>query len=68
MSNIKDIFTNKTWWPLVDDSIKAAQRAGFRYEGDRTLKNIKRMYGSRGDSGKKGINPNADERILIFQK
>lgn len=66
--NIKDIFTDKTWWPLVEDSIKAAEEAGFKYDGDRTLKNIKRMYGSRGDSGKKGINPNADERILIFRK
>jgi DNA modification methylase len=66
--NIKDVYTNKKWWPLVKDSIEAAEEAGFKYEGDRTLKNIKRMYGSRGDSGKKGFNPNADERILIFRK
>lgn len=64
--NIKDIFTNKTWWPLVDDSMKAAEEAGFEYIGDRTLKNIKRMHGHT--DGSKGMNPNADERILIFRK
>ena len=64
--NIKDIFTDKVWWPLVDDSIKAAELAGFKYEGDRTLKNIKRMHGHT--NGAKGMNPNADERILIFRK
>ncbi len=69
--NIKDIYTNKTWWSLVDDSIKIAEEIGFKYEGYRTLKNIKRTYGTRGlteETKTKGMNPNADEKILIFRK
>ena len=69
--NIKDIYTNKTWWPLVNDSIEIAKQCGFEYVGYRTLKNIKRAYGTRGltkETKTKGMNPNADEKILIFKK
>ena len=69
--NIKDIYTNKTWWPLVEDSINIAEKCGFTYEGYRVLKNIKRAYGTRGlteQTKTKGMNPNADEKILIFRK
>ena len=69
--NIKDIYTNKTWWPLVEDSKIEALSADFKFEGVRTLKNIKRSYGTRGNTEEtktKGMNPNADEQILIFRK
>ena len=69
--NIKDIYTDKTWWPLVDDSMEIAKQCGFEYVGYRTLKNIKRAYGTRGlteETKTKGMNPNADEKILIFKK
>ena len=73
MMNIKiqSSITNKTWWPLVDNSIEIAKQCGFEYVGYRTLKNIKRAYGTRGLTEKtktKVMNPNADEKILIFKK
>ena len=68
--NIKDVYTGKKWWPLVKDSIKFAEAAGFIFEDTRTLKNIKRPFGVRGwyREAKEGMNPNADEMILIFRK
>ena len=68
--NIKDVYTNKTWWPLVKDSIICAEAAGFVFEDTRTLKNIKRPFGVRGwyREAKEGMNPNSDEQILIFRK
>ena len=67
--NIKDIFYDKAWWPLENDTVELIQSLGFELIDIHTLKNIKRTFGSvHWEKHTTGINEKADEHIFVFKK
>ena len=52
---------------LVQDVKNIAEKIGFKYVGDHTLNNIKRVYGTTSKDNKGGINNN-NEQIMVFVK
>lgn len=67
--NIKDIFYEKNWYTLENDTVDMIEKLGFKLEHVHTLKNIKRSFGSvHWEKHTVGMNEKADEKIFVFKK
>ncbi|MBQ3415321.1 MAG: hypothetical protein IJH39_08275 [Clostridia bacterium] len=67
--NIKDIFYEKSWYTLENDTVDMIESLGFKLEHVHTLKNIKRSFGSvHWEKHTVGMNEKADEKIFVFKK
>lgn len=67
--NIKDIFYDKQWYSLENDTVTMIENMGFKLEHVHTLKNIKRTFGCmHWEKHTTGINTKADEHIFVFKK
>lgn len=67
--NIKDIFYEKNWYSLENDTVDLIEKEGFKLQDVHTLKNTKRSFGSmHWEKHTVGLNKNADEKIFIFKK
>ena len=67
--NIKDIMYEKKWFPLEKDTLDIIIGSGFVLEDVKTLKNIKRSFGSvHWKKHTLGLNEKGDEKIFVFKK
>ena len=67
--NIKDIALDRKTYPLEKDTVDIAGKTGFELKEIRTLKNVKRVYGSRyWEKHMSGVSDKADENIYVFVK